>query len=56
MSYLTHFDLAQAPFSKEIADQDLWLPTSKQGVVDEMLDGGSLEGCGNGVNGDVPHG
>jgi type II secretory pathway predicted ATPase ExeA len=37
MSWLTHFSLSDVPFSKEIADSDLWLPTSKQDVVDEML-------------------
>ena len=34
-SYLRFFELTEAAFSKEIADADLWLPPSKQAVVDE---------------------
>jgi type II secretory pathway predicted ATPase ExeA len=30
--------LRAAPFSKEIADADLWLPTSKAGVVDDLCE------------------
>ena len=41
MSYLDHFSLKEAPFSKEIDDKDLWLPSSKQAVVDELIE--SLE-------------
>jgi len=26
--WLTHFGLTQAPFSKDIEDGDLWMPTS----------------------------
>lgn len=37
-AYLTHFDLRQAPFSKEIADEDLWLPPSKQSLVDDLVE------------------
>ncbi|MGC3998052.1 MAG: AAA family ATPase [Anaeromyxobacter sp.] len=37
-SYLTAFGLQEPPFSKEIADQDLWLPTSKAAVVEELVD------------------
>jgi type II secretory pathway predicted ATPase ExeA len=37
-AYLTHFDLRQAPFSKEIADADLWLPPSKHAVVDALVE------------------
>jgi type II secretory pathway predicted ATPase ExeA len=36
--YLTHFALNAPPFSKEVADADLWLPTSKKQVVDEVVD------------------
>lgn len=36
--YLAAFGLKDAPFSKEIADADLWLPSSKQGVVDSLID------------------
>ncbi len=37
-TYLGAFGLKAAPFSKEIADADLWLPTSKAGVVDELCE------------------
>jgi len=36
--YLTHFGLREPPFSKEIPDGELWLPSSKQAVVDELVD------------------
>lgn len=32
------FGLTADPFSKEIDDRDLWLPPSKQGVLDELVD------------------
>lgn len=35
-SYLTHFSLKEAPFSKEISDAELWLPPSKEEVVEEL--------------------
>ncbi len=35
-AYLSAFGLRQAPFSKEIDDGDLWLPSSKQAVVDAL--------------------
>jgi type II secretory pathway predicted ATPase ExeA len=35
-AYVSTFGLSQAPFSKEIADADLWLPPSKQHLVDEL--------------------
>jgi type II secretory pathway predicted ATPase ExeA len=38
MSVLAHFGLSEAPFSKEIADADLWLPSSKQAAVAEMIE------------------
>lgn len=34
--YLTHFGLHGPPFSKEIADSDLWLPPSKAALVDAV--------------------
>ena len=37
-SYLAAFSLREPPFSKELADADLWLPTSKQVVVDSLCD------------------
>src|SRR5690606_38591115 len=36
-NYLSHFGLRTAPFSKEIEDGALWLPASKQAVVDELV-------------------
>lgn len=36
MTWLTHFGLTCAPFSKELPDSDLWLPPSKQCVVDQL--------------------
>lgn len=36
--YLAHFGLSDAPFSKEIADAELWLPPSKVRIVEELVD------------------
>lgn len=36
--YLDHFGLREPPFSKEISDAELWLPTSKLAVVDALLE------------------
>jgi general secretion pathway protein A len=35
---LTHFGLAAAPFTKEISDDDLWLPQSKVVIVDQLVE------------------
>ena len=37
-AYLSFFNLREPPFSKEIADSDLWLPPSKQALVDELVE------------------
>jgi general secretion pathway protein A len=37
-AYLTAFGLKEPPFSKEVPDGELWLPTSKEVVVDSLLD------------------
>jgi type II secretory pathway predicted ATPase ExeA len=37
-AYLAHFGLKAAPFSKEIADAELWLPPSKKALVDELCE------------------
>lgn len=37
-SYLRVFELDRHPFSKELADTELWLPMSKQTLVDDMLE------------------
>jgi len=36
--YLAAFGLKDPPFSKEVPDGELWLPTSKEVVVDSLLD------------------
>jgi type II secretory pathway predicted ATPase ExeA len=36
--YLQHFGLEAAPFSKDIAAEDLWLPPSKEVVVDDLVE------------------
>jgi hypothetical protein len=36
--YLAHFALKDPPFSKEVADGELWLPASNQAVVDTLLE------------------
>ena len=37
-AYLSFFNLREPPFSKEIADGDLWLPPSKQTLVDDLVE------------------
>jgi type II secretory pathway predicted ATPase ExeA len=37
-AYLAHFGLKEAPFTKEVGDADLWLPSSKTAVVDELVE------------------
>ena len=37
-AFVTHFGLKAVPFSKEVADGDLWIPSSKQGLVDQLAD------------------
>jgi hypothetical protein len=36
--HLDHFGLSVEPFSKDIADQELWLPPSKRSLLDELID------------------
>jgi general secretion pathway protein A len=38
MDILTHFALSADPFSKEVDDADLWLPPSKQALLDDLVD------------------
>ncbi len=40
-TYLGSFGLKEAPFTKEIADADLWLPTSKASLVDDLCEAAS---------------
>ncbi|WP_225887897.1 hypothetical protein [Myxococcus xanthus] len=35
-AYVGHFGLAWAPSSKKVVDADLWLPTSKAALVEEL--------------------
>lgn len=37
-SWLRHFGLSHPPFSKDLPDDDLWLPTSRKGVVDDLVE------------------
>src|SRR5262245_29819328 len=37
-SEIRHFSLTGAPFTKEIGDHELWLPTSKKSLVDEIVE------------------
>lgn len=34
----TFFSLSHDPFTKEVSDADLWLPPSKQGQVEQLVD------------------
>lgn len=36
--FLRNFALSESPFSKEIPDSDLWLPPSKQALVEELCE------------------
>jgi type II secretory pathway predicted ATPase ExeA len=36
--WLKSFGLSQAPFSKDLPDDDLWLPTSRKEVVDDLVE------------------
>jgi general secretion pathway protein A len=37
-AWLSHFGLKELPFSKEIADDALWLPPSKVAIVDNLIE------------------
>ena len=37
-AWLGFFGFSDAPFSKEIGDADLWLPSSKAALVDELCE------------------
>jgi general secretion pathway protein A len=37
-SYVSHFGFSSAPFSKEIADDKLWLPSSKTSLIEEVCE------------------
>lgn len=38
LDYLSHFGLSAEPFAKDIGDAELWLPPSKQTLVEDLTD------------------
>ena len=44
-SYLSFFGFSSAPFGKEIGDADLWLPPSKQDLVDGLCEAAAEREC-----------
>ncbi len=42
-SWLAHFKLTHSPFSKDLDDSSLWLPTRRQEVVDDLVAERQLE-------------
>lgn len=36
--WLSHFGLSESPFAKNIEDDDLWIPSSRQEIVDALVD------------------
>jgi general secretion pathway protein A len=44
-SYLAFFAFSTAPFDKELGDGDLWLPPSKQDVVDGLCEAAAERQC-----------
>ena len=36
--WTTFFGLSEPPFSKEIGDAELWVPSSRQGAVDRLVE------------------
>jgi type II secretory pathway predicted ATPase ExeA len=44
MKWLTHFALKEQPFSKELGDDDLWVPSSRRAVADELVEAVSERG------------
>lgn len=45
LDYLTHFGLTAEPFSKDIGDADLWMPPSKQSLVEDICDAVHARAC-----------
>ncbi|MFM2418516.1 MAG: hypothetical protein RL385_3239, partial [Pseudomonadota bacterium] len=37
MKWLQHYGLNAAPFSKEIPDGELWVPSSRKRLVDDLV-------------------
>lgn len=46
MRWHEHFGLSHAPFSKDIADQDLWLTPAKRAAVDDLAEAVGERSCG----------
>jgi general secretion pathway protein A len=38
MKWLSHWNLSQPPFGKDIADQDLWVPSSRKRIVESLVE------------------
>jgi general secretion pathway protein A len=38
MKWLAHWGLDEPPFTKEIGDGDLWVPSSREPIVDEIVE------------------
>lgn len=36
---MSHFDFASVPFAKDVADADLWVPSSRKKVVERLVEG-----------------
>jgi general secretion pathway protein A len=36
--WLSHFGLKSVPFTKDIIDHDLWVPSSRKSIVDDLVD------------------
>ncbi len=37
--WLTHFGLSAPPFAKAIADDELWVPSSREAIIDRLVEG-----------------
>ena len=38
MKWLAHWNLNEPPFHKEISDAELWVPSSRRKLIDELVD------------------
>jgi len=45
LDYLSHFSLTAEPFSKDIGDAELWLPPSKNALVEDLTDAMHARAC-----------
>jgi len=37
--WLTHFGLSAPPFAKAVADDELWVPSSREAIIDRLVEG-----------------